>query len=166
MITAVDVTSTESATNVTARGIATAAGRARRLVGRAAGAGREQRRRSFGGVSFGGSSVAENTVYINGLNVTDFYNRDGFSAVPFAFYKEFQVKTGGYSVEFGRTTGGVINAVDALRHERIQGRRGAAFEPRAWQIGGNDRTSTARHLTMSKDDYRRRSSMSGLPARS
>ena len=65
----------------------------------------------FGGVSFGGSSVAENTVYINGLNVTDFYNRVGFSSVPYAFYKEFQVKTGGYSVEFGRTTGGVINAV-------------------------------------------------------
>ncbi len=63
------------------------------------------------GVSFGGSSVAENTVYINGLNVTDFYNRIGFSSVPYAFYKEFQVKTGGYSVEFGRTTGGVINAV-------------------------------------------------------
>ena len=50
-------------------------------------------------------------VYINGLNVTDFYNRIGFSSVPFAFYQEFQVKTGGYSVEFGRTTGGVINAV-------------------------------------------------------
>ena len=63
------------------------------------------------GVSFGGSSVAENTIYINGLNVTDFYNRIGFSAVPYAFYDEFQVKTGGYSVEFGRTTGGVINAV-------------------------------------------------------
>ena len=63
------------------------------------------------GVSFGGSSVAENTIYINGLNVTDFYNRIGFSSVPYAFYKEFQVKTGGYSVEFGRTTGGVINAV-------------------------------------------------------
>src|SRR5690606_28642886 len=51
----------------------------------------------FGGVSFGGSSVAENSVYINGLNVTDFYNRVGFSSVPFAFYDQFQVKTGGYS---------------------------------------------------------------------
>ena len=65
----------------------------------------------FGGVTFGGSSVAENSYYVNGLNVTDFYNRVGFSNVPFAFYKDFQIKTGGYSVEFGRTTGGVINAV-------------------------------------------------------
>ncbi|MBN8976316.1 MAG: hypothetical protein J0I08_07545, partial [Rhizobiales bacterium] len=27
--------------------------------------------------SFGGSSVAENSFYVNGLNVTDFYNRNG-----------------------------------------------------------------------------------------
>ncbi|WP_158968312.1 TonB-dependent receptor [Paraglaciecola sp. L3A3] len=61
--------------------------------------------------SFGGSSIAENAMYINGLNVTNFRNGVGFSTVPFEFYKEFQVKTGGYSAEFGRSTGGVINAV-------------------------------------------------------
>ncbi|MDV6329008.1 TonB-dependent receptor [Idiomarina sp. Sol25] len=61
--------------------------------------------------SFGGSSVAENAVYINGLNVTNFRTGTGFSDVPFEFYKEFEVKTGGYSAEFGRSTGGVINAI-------------------------------------------------------
>ncbi|MCF2946883.1 TonB-dependent receptor [Paraglaciecola aquimarina] len=61
--------------------------------------------------SFGGASIAENAMYINGLNVTNFRNGVGFSSVPFEFYKEFQVKTGGYSAEFGRSTGGVINAV-------------------------------------------------------
>ncbi|WP_290569892.1 TonB-dependent receptor [Idiomarina sp.] len=61
--------------------------------------------------SFGGASVAENAVYINGLNVTNFRNGLGFSDVPFEFYKEFEVLTGGYSAEFGRSTGGVINAV-------------------------------------------------------
>jgi hypothetical protein len=61
--------------------------------------------------SFGGSSVAENAYFINGLNVTDFRNGLGGSTIPFEFYKEFQVKTGGYSAEFGRSTGGVINAV-------------------------------------------------------
>src|SRR5690606_39801201 len=50
---------------------------------------------TFGGLSFGGSSVAENVVYINGLNVTDPYRRQGFSTVPVAFFEEFQVKTGG-----------------------------------------------------------------------
>lgn len=61
--------------------------------------------------SFGGASIAENSMYINGLNVTNFRNGVGFSSVPFEFYKEFQVKTGGYSAEFGRSTGGVVNAV-------------------------------------------------------
>ena len=57
------------------------AGGARPDVRGAARAGRDQGRRLRRrcGVSFGGSSVAENTVYINGLNVTDFYNRIGFS---------------------------------------------------------------------------------------
>lgn len=65
----------------------------------------------FGGISFGGSSVGENSVFINGLNVSDVETGVGFSDVPFSMFKEFQVKTGGYSVEYGRTTGGVINAV-------------------------------------------------------
>jgi hypothetical protein len=67
---------------------------------------------AFGNLpSFGGSSVAENAYFINGLNVTDFRNGIGGSTVPFEFYQEFEVKTGGYSAEFGRSTGGVINAV-------------------------------------------------------
>lgn len=66
----------------------------------------------FGNVaSFSGSSVAENVCYINGMNVTDPDKGLGCGSVPFEFYKEFQVKTGGYSAQYGRSTGGVINAV-------------------------------------------------------
>lgn len=61
--------------------------------------------------SFGGSSVAENAYFVNGMDVTDFRNGLGGSTVPFEFYQEFQVKTGGYGVEFGRSTGGVVNAI-------------------------------------------------------
>ncbi|WP_337878637.1 TonB-dependent receptor [Rheinheimera sp.] len=60
--------------------------------------------------SFGGASVAENSCYINGMEVTDTSQGLGCGTVPFEFYKEFQVKTGGYSAEFGRTTGGLINS--------------------------------------------------------
>ena len=67
---------------------------------------------AFGNLaSFGGASVAENAYFVNGLNVTNFRNGLGGSTIPFEFYKEFQVKTGGYSAEYGRSTGGVINAV-------------------------------------------------------
>ena len=61
--------------------------------------------------SFAGSSVAENTSYINGLNTTNFRNGLGFSTVPFEFYDTIQVKTGGYSAKYGRSTGGVINSI-------------------------------------------------------
>jgi hypothetical protein len=111
VVNAVDVTSTESAVNVTREELERLPVERDLLSVAQLAPGLSRGDSAFGGVSFGGSSVAENTVYINGLNVTDFYNRIGFSSVPYAFYKEFQVKTGGYSVEFGRTTGGVINAV-------------------------------------------------------
>ncbi|EKE82094.1 TonB-dependent receptor [Idiomarina xiamenensis] len=61
--------------------------------------------------SFGGASIAENSCYINGLEVTDTRQGLGCGSVPFEFYKEFQVKTGGMSPKYGRATGGVINAV-------------------------------------------------------
>jgi outer membrane receptor protein involved in Fe transport len=70
----------------------------------------------FGGksanfVSIGGSSVAENAYYINGLNITNFDNYLGGAEVPFDFYKSVEIKSGGYSAEFGRATGGIVNAV-------------------------------------------------------
>ena len=65
----------------------------------------------FGYASLGGASVAENVYYINGMNVTNFRNGLGASTVPFEFYDQFQLKTGGFGAEFGRATGGVINSV-------------------------------------------------------
>ncbi|RYE04187.1 MAG: TonB-dependent receptor [Sphingomonadales bacterium] len=61
--------------------------------------------------SIGGSSVAENAYYINGLNTTNFDNYLGSARVPFEFYRSVDIKSGGYSAEFGRATGGIINAV-------------------------------------------------------
>lgn len=61
--------------------------------------------------SVGGSSVAENAYYINGLNITNFDNYLGSGRVPFEFYRSVEVKSGGYPAEYGRATGGIINAV-------------------------------------------------------
>src|SRR5690606_2482379 len=44
-------------------------------------------------------------------NITDFRNFLGGATVPFEFYDQFELRTGGYSAEFGRALGGVINAV-------------------------------------------------------
>lgn len=61
-------------------------------------------------VQISGSSVGENAFYINGFNITDFRNFLGTSNIPFEFYEDLSVKTGGLSAEFGRFTGGVIAA--------------------------------------------------------
>jgi len=91
----------------------------------------------FGGLpSFGGSSVAENQIYINGLNVTNFRNGLGFSNVPYEFYEQFQVKTGGYSAEFGRSTGGVINAVTKSGSNEFKVEMNAYFRPNSLRETG------------------------------
>lgn len=66
---------------------------------------------AFGNLaSIGGSSVAENAYYVNGLNTTNFDNYLGSAEVPFDFYRTVEVKSGGYPAEYGRATGGIINA--------------------------------------------------------
>jgi hypothetical protein len=62
-------------------------------------------------VSIGGATIAENSYYVNGLNTTNFRTLVGNNTVPFEFYRTFDVKTGGYSAEFGRALGGVTSAV-------------------------------------------------------
>lgn len=81
--------------------------------------------------SFGGASVAENATYINGLNVTNFRNGLGFSNVPFEFYKEFQILTGGYGAEFGRSTGGVINALTKSGSNDFEAGANVYFQPKS-----------------------------------
>ena len=138
VVNRVDVYSTESATNITreefarlpvAQSLTSVALLAPGVV---------SGNSSFGGISFGGSSVAENSVFINGLNVTDFYRRQSFSTAPFAFFDQFQVKTGGYSVEFGRSTGGVINAVTRSGSNEFESGMELTFEPAAWRATADD----------------------------
>jgi outer membrane receptor protein involved in Fe transport len=66
---------------------------------------------STGFASISGASPGENAFYIDGMNITDFRNFLGASAVPFQLYDQLEVKSGGYQAEFGRSTGGVVNAV-------------------------------------------------------
>jgi hypothetical protein len=88
-------------------------------------------------VSFGGSSVAENSCYINGLEVTNTRQGLGCGEVPFEFYQEFQVKTGGYSAQYGRTTGGVLNAVTKSGTNEWEFTAGLGFEPKSLYEKGN-----------------------------
>jgi hypothetical protein len=83
--------------------------------------------------SIGGSSVAENAYYVNGLNITNFRTGVGSSQPPFEMYESFEVKTGGYSAEFGRVTGGVINAVTKSGTNEFKAGANVFFEPDAFR---------------------------------
>ncbi|MEE7546706.1 TonB-dependent receptor, partial [Xanthomonas sp. Kuri4-1] len=74
-------------------------------------------------VSFGGSSAAENAYYINGFNTTDPLRGLGGLTLPYGSIDQLEVYTGGYSAKYGRSDGGVINAV---------GKRGT----NEWHFGG------------------------------
>jgi len=62
-------------------------------------------------ISIYGSSGAENSFYIDGVNTTNAeYGFQG-KELNFEFIGEVDVKTGGYEAEYGRSTGGIINVI-------------------------------------------------------
>ena len=86
---------------------------------------------AFGNLaSFGGASVAENAYYLNGFNITDFRRGLGFGTVPFEFFQDFNVKTTGYSAEFGRSTGGVVNAISKRGSNTYKASASIYWEPK------------------------------------
>jgi hypothetical protein len=59
--------------------------------------------------SFSGASVAENGYYINGFDVTNIRNFLSYANLPFDAIGSQQMKSGGYSAEYGRSLGGVVS---------------------------------------------------------
>lgn len=80
-------------------------------------------------ISISGSSVAENVYYVNGFNITNFRNFVGGNTVPFEFYQQIDVKTGGYQAEFGRSTGGAVIAVSRSGSDEFHGGANYYVEP-------------------------------------
>lgn len=74
-------------------------------------------------VSFGGSAASENAYYINGFNTTDVLRGFGGITLPYGAIDQQEIYTGGYSAQYGRSDGGVINMV---------GKRGSDD----WHFGG------------------------------
>ena len=62
-------------------------------------------------VSFGGSAATENAYYINGFNTTDPLNGQGGITLPYGAIDQQEIYTGGYSAQYGRSDGGVINQI-------------------------------------------------------
>ena len=78
------------------------------LVTQAPGANNESK---LGGLSIDGASAAENRYIIDGIETTNLQNGTSGKNVISDFVEEVQVKSSGYTAEFGGATGGVINVL-------------------------------------------------------
>ena len=63
------------------------------------------------GISIDGSSGAENRVIIDGAEATDTWTGLSAQYLVTDFVEEVQVKSSGYTAEYGGSTGGVLNAI-------------------------------------------------------
>ena len=83
--------------------------------------------------TFGGNSASENAYYVNGFNLTNFRNGLGGSNVPFDFYDQFEVIDGGYPAQYGRATGGVINATTKRGTNEYHAEANGIYRPNGWK---------------------------------
>lgn len=114
-----------------------------------------------GGFQIDGASGSENTFIIDGQEVTNF--RTGVlnlnNNIPFQAVQEVQVKSSGFTAEFGGATGGVINVVTRGGGNEFRGEFGTEF--RTSKLQGNPRpflrqttfgtTTIAEYIPVQKD---------------
>ena len=80
------------------------------LVTQAPGSNNENNK--LGGISIDGASGSENRFIVDGIETTNLQNgTQGRARVNTDFIEEVQVKSSGYTAEYGGATGGVINAI-------------------------------------------------------
>jgi len=91
-------------------------------------------------VSFGGSGANENAYYINGFNTTDPLKSEGGLTLPYGSIDQEEAYTGGYSAQYGRSDGGVLNMV---------GKRGT----NEWHFGGRASWEPASLRSSAKNYY-------------
>ena len=140
------------------------------LVTQAPGANNENRK--LGGLSIDGASAGENRYIIDGIETTDLRTGTSGKNLIADFVDEIQVKSSGYTAEFGGATGGVINVLTKSGTNDLRGSAGIQFENDALQgrgrfsalngtTGRNLRASltdpehVAEYLSYPKDDYSR-----------
>ncbi|MCB1008531.1 MAG: TonB-dependent receptor [Acidobacteria bacterium] len=80
------------------------------------------------GTSFYGSTGAENQYVIEGLNTTGGRLGTEGKTLNFDFIQEVEVKTGGLPAEYGRLTGGLINAITKSGGNNFEGNVFAFYE--------------------------------------
>ncbi|MEO5895043.1 MAG: TonB-dependent receptor [Vicinamibacterales bacterium] len=112
------------------------------LVAQAPGANAEAK---LGGLSIDGASAGENRFIIDGIETTDLVHGTQGKGVIADFLEEVQVKSSGYTAEFGGSTGGVINVITKSGTNDWRG--SALFSWQGDRLQGERRPTLRRGLT-------------------
>jgi len=96
------------------------------------------------GLSFNGTTGAENNYILDGMNMTSVaYGTLGFDlAAPFV--EEIEIINGGYGAEYGRAMGGVVNIATKSGSNEFHGSAFPTSRPRTWRSRGGSTTGPAR----------------------
>jgi hypothetical protein len=129
------------------------------LVTQAPGANQESK---LGGLSIDGASAGENRYIIDGIETTNLQDGRSGKNLIVDFVDEVQVKSSGYTAEYGGATGGVINAVTKSGSNNFHG-SGLFFIQGSGMTGGSRPTlrqklansREAEYITYPEDDETR-----------
>jgi hypothetical protein len=116
------------------------------LVTQAPGANQEAK---LGGLSIDGASAGENRYIIDGIETTNLQSGLSGKNLIVDFVDEVQVKSSGYTAEYGGATGGVINALTKSGTNSWHG--SVLFNMQGSGIEGSSRPSLRQKLTNSRE---------------
>ena len=105
------------------------------------------------GTTFYGSTGAENAYNIEGLNITGGRYGTESKALNFDFIQEVEVKTGGLTAEYGRLTGGLVNAITKSGSNDFQGSVFGFYEDGSSNSTEDELTSTAASIGTLDTNY-------------
>ena len=112
------------------------------LVSQAPGANQEDK---LGGLSIDGASAGENRFIVDGIETTDVQDGTQGKRLIADFVEEVQVKSSGYTAEFGGATGGVINVITKSGSNAWRG--SALFNWEGDALRGDNRPTLRINLT-------------------
>ncbi len=129
------------------------------LVTQAPGANQEAK---LGGLSIDGASAGENRYIIDGIETTNLRTGVSGKEVIADFVEEVQVKSSGYTAEFGGATGGVVNVVTKSGTNDLHGNALFNFQGSSLEGGRTPAlrhnplaTNVAEYITYPEDDETR-----------
>jgi hypothetical protein len=130
------------------------------LVTQAPGANNESK---LGGLSIDGASAGENRFIIDGIETTDLQDGTSGTNLIADFVEEVQVKSSGYTAEYGGATGGVVNVLTKSGTNRFRGIAGLQFQGSSLESARRptlrqsltDPANKAEYVSYPKDDETR-----------